>query len=391
MNIETYLIKEFDQLSIKNISNENEFLTYDNFKKFIIEHYDLEHIEKYNYIKFVKIKRHILFLKEGEEYNFLLSEINNVIKIMSYNHIFPNLDIKKYLFKINSFFKLIELKKSNILNAITSIRNLFNLKNNNRIINAINTLNFRYQIFLKYSKRLIYFVNKLIFLESSYGIDHKLIELNNLERSFLGKKSEYIANKIMYDYTIHNKKYYYETNIDILKLLNIKIDHIDKLKGEVDGLIIYYDGIDYIIDKIIEVKSSIKATFEDTNKFIFLQKYIKEMDNNIEFKYNNYIFTKKSFINIINKDIDYWTIYICINTSCQDKVEKSYLYFCNVLKILDNDFIEDFYISKNDNIISQKYKLIENNRSNIDNLFNNWMDKIKFGTDKCNIYITKRY
>jgi hypothetical protein len=391
MNIETYLIKEFDQLSIKNISNENEFLTYDNFKKFIIEHYDLEHIEKYNYIKFVKIKRHILFLKEGEEYNFLLSEINNVIKIMSYNHIFPNLDIKKYLFKINSFFRLIELKKSNILNAITSIRNLFNLKNNNRIINAINTLNFRYQIFLKYSKRLIYFVNKLIFLESSYGIDHKLIELNNLERSFLGKKSEYIANKIMYDYTIHNKKYYYETNIDILKLLNIKIDHTDKLKGEVDGLIIYYDGIDYIIDKIIEVKSSIKATFEDTNKFIFLQKYIKEMNDNIEFKYNKYIFTKKSFINIINKDIDNWTIYICINTSCQDKVEKSYLYFCNVLKILDNDFIEDFYISKNDNIISQKYKLIENNRSNIDNLFNNWMDKIKFGTDKCNIYITKRY
>lgn len=391
MNIEAYLIKEFDQLSIKNIGNNNEFLNYQNFKKFILEHYDLKHIENYNYIKYVKIKRHILYLKDSNNYNTLLRDINSIIKIMSGYNLFPNIDIKKYMFKINTFFKLIEYKKIGIINSINSLRNLYYLHNNNKIITAINTLNYKYQIFLKYSKRLIYYINQLILLESNYGIDHKLIDINNLQKSYLGKKSEYIVNKIMYDYTIiHNKKYIYETNLDILKLLNIRLDHKDKIKGEIDGLIIYYDGNDYIIDKIIEVKSSIKATLEETNKFIFLKKYINELEDDTEIKYNNYIFTKNSFKNIINKELNYWTIFICINTFCQDTIEKSYLYFCTVLKILDNDFIEDFYINNNDNIIIQKYKIIENNRAYIDKLFNSWIDKIKFGTNECNIYISKR-
>ena len=401
MNIEILLKKEFDQLSIKNICNDNEFLTYENFKKFILKHYDLEHIKKCNYIKYVKIKRQILKLKEDEVYTKLINDINNTIKIMSHNNIFPKVDIKKYMFKMNSLFKLIENRKISIINSINTIRNIFNINNTDdkifqlKIITAINTLNFKYQIFIKFSKKLIHLINQLINLESSYNIDYKLIEINNLERSYLGKKSEYIANKIISEYILNNNsnshsKYYYETNIDIIKLLNISLNHINNLKGEVDGLILSFDGKYFIIEKIIEVKSSIKATFEDTNKFIFLQQYISEMDEEINIKYNNYIFTKESFKNIINKDISEWTIYLCINNFCQDTLEKSYLYFCNVLKIIDNEFIEDFYINKNDNIITNKYKIIENNRNYINDLFKNWIDKIKFGTDECNVYVTKR-
>jgi hypothetical protein len=71
-------------------------------------------------------------------------------------------------------------------------------------------------------------------------------------------------------------------------------------------------------------------------------------------------------------------------------LEKSYLYFSNVLKIIDNDFIEDFYINNNDNVILEKYKIIENNRNYIDDLFKNWIENIKFGTEECNIYVSKR-
>jgi len=401
MNIENILKKEFDQLSIKNVCNNNEFLTYENFKNFILKHYDLDHIKKCNYIKYVKIKRQILKLKEDDIYTKLLNDINSTIKIMSYSNIFPKVDIKKYMFKINSFFKLIESRKISIINSINTIRNIFNIKDKNdkqfqfKIITAINTLSFKYQFFIKFSKKLIHLINQLINLESLYNIDHKLIEINNLERSYLGKKSEYIANNIISEYILNNNsysnsKYYYEINIDIIKLLNISLNHINNLKGEVDGIIISFNGKYFIIEKIIEVKSSIKATFEDTNKFIFLQKYISEMDDNMNIKYNDYTFTKESFINIINKDISEWTIYLCINNFCQDTLEKSYLYFCNVLKIIDNDFIEDFYINNNDKIILNKYKIIENNREYINELFKIWIDKIKFGTDECNVYVTKR-
>jgi hypothetical protein len=397
MNLKNLLIQEFDQLSIKNICNENEFLTYDNFKNFIFKHYDLTHIKKYNYIKYVKIKRQVLKLKEDEKYSLLLSEINKIIKIMNNNNIFPTIDIKKYMFKINSLFKLIENRKTSILNSIKTIRNIFNLRDNNndpifefKIITAINTLNFKYQLLVKYSKKLIFLINQLINLESLYDIDYKLIELNNLERSYLGKKSEYIANKIISEYILEQENYFYECNIDIIKLLGIGLNHLNTIKGEVDGIILFFDGKNYIIDKIIEVKSSIKSTFEDTNKFIFLQKHISLMDENINLKYNNYIFTKESFKNIINKEISNWTIYLCINNFSQDTLEKSYLYFCNVLKIIDNDFIEDFYINKKENIILEKYKIIEKHRNYINDLYNNWISKIKFGTKECNVYVSKR-
>ena len=67
-------------------------------------------------------------------------------------------------------------------------------------MNSVNSIIYRYKIFEKNSKKLINQLNKLIELESLYEIDHKLIKLSNMERSILGKKSEYTANKIIIEY-----------------------------------------------------------------------------------------------------------------------------------------------------------------------------------------------
>lgn len=98
-------------------------------------------------------------------------------------------------------------------------------------------------------------IKNFIDFEKSYGIDHNMIKLNNTERCVLGKKSEYFANKIMNLYINYineklvDKKYYYETNINFLKFLGIPAYHEYNIKGEVDGMIISYDGNIYLIEK----------------------------------------------------------------------------------------------------------------------------------------------
>jgi hypothetical protein len=406
MELNIYLKLKFEQLSFSNICSDNDFLTYENFKKFILDHYYLDHMEKHNYIKFVKVKRQILRTKNEIIYSLLLKNINDTIKIMYDNHIFPNIDIKKYMYKIYNIFKIIEERKISISNTIKTIKNLYYIKDNPifrmKILIGINTLTHRYMILLKNSKKLIYLINKLMELEYSYGIDHKLIELNNMERSYLGKRSEYTASKIMSEFVkINNKNdeninnninkiYYYEPNIDLLKLFNIQPSHNECIKGEVDGILISYYDNSYIIDKIIEVKSSIKSTFEDIKKFIGLQKYINNMDDNIEITYKNFIFNKKSFINIINKDLTNWVIYLCINNIENDFIEKSHLYFSTCLKIIDDNFIKDFYIDNCDNVIKQKYNIIIENKDNIEQMFTTWINNIKLYNNECNIYISKK-
>jgi hypothetical protein len=235
----------------------------------------------------------------------------------------------------------------------------------------------------------------LIELESLYEIDHKLIKLSNMERSILGKKSEYTANKIIIEYintinkTHKDRIYYYETNINFLKFLNINAFHEFNIKGEVDGMIIYFDGTDYIIDKIIEVKSSIRSTFEDIKKFIFLQKYINNLNFDKDLTYEKYTFTKKSFINIIDKHLTEWSIYICINNIYRDVIERSHLYFSNVLKILDDNFIEEYYINNNEESIKNKFKIIIKNKELINTLFEKWKKDIMLDTCNCNIFISK--
>ena len=76
MELNIFLKKYFIQLSYENVCNNNNFLTYDNFKNFIYEHYNLNHIENNNYIKYVKVKRQIIRLNEQDKYHNLINNIN---------------------------------------------------------------------------------------------------------------------------------------------------------------------------------------------------------------------------------------------------------------------------------------------------------------------------
>ena len=394
MELNIFLEENFKQLSLKDICDSNNFLSYENFKKFIDEHYNLNHIENNNYIKYVKVKRQIIRLTNNEEYIKIINDINSIISYLSELNIIPNVNIRKYMYKINTFFKFINEKEKILLNTITKIRELFKIKNDNmfhlRIMNGINPLFEKYRIFKIKKRLLISLVDNLIEFELSYGIDHKLIELNNMERAFLGKKSEYTANKVISLFISNKKKYFYLSNIDLLKLLNIDQNNYMKIKGELDGIILYHDGNNYIIEKIIEVKSSIKATFEDLPKFHFFKKYISLLSDDFIAYFDNYNFTKSSFQYIIDNDITKWLTYICINTCYKDVIEKSHFYFSHAIKIVDDDFIKSYYLDNNDNVIKDKYKIICKKRNSINKLYNEWEDNIKLGSAECNIYVLKR-
>jgi hypothetical protein len=128
MQLNNYFNNYFDVLSHDDISEKNSFKNYDNFKDFIINHYNLDHLESNNYIKYVKVKRQILILEDKISYDTLLSKINSIIRIMNISNIFPNINIKKYLFKINTIFKLIKDKKNILTKNIYMVRNLHPLK-----------------------------------------------------------------------------------------------------------------------------------------------------------------------------------------------------------------------------------------------------------------------
>jgi hypothetical protein len=395
MELNVFLEENFKQLSLKDICEINNFLSYENFKKFIDEHYNLNHIENNNYIKYVKVKRQIIRLTNNEEYIKIINDINSIISYLAELNIIPNVNIRKYMYKINTFFKFINDKEKILLNTIIKIRELFKIKDNYifylKIMNGINPLFEKYKIFKIKKRLLISLVDNLIEFELSYGIDHKLIELNNMERAFLGKKSEYTANKVISLFISNNKKkYFYLSNIDLLKLLNIDQNNYMKIKGELDGIILYHDGNNYIIEKIIEVKSSIKATFEDLPKFHFFKKYISLLSDDFIAYFDNYNFTKSSFQYIIDNDITKWLTYICINTCYKDVIEKSHFYFSHAIKIVDDDFIKSYYLDNNDNVIKDKYKIICKKRNSINKLYDEWQDTIKLGSAECNIYILKR-
>jgi hypothetical protein len=405
LSIKCFLCKYYTQLSSKNISVENDFLDYDNFKSFINKRYNIDHLERHNYIKYVKVVRQTIRLKDDKKYCMYIDTINNYIKILSEHHVFPKKNIVKFMYKTNVFRTLIEKKRKILHETLKNIRNIFeNTEYENKLRNLIglNTFTRRCEIFNKYSTKIIYLFNKLILLEESYGIDHKLIELNNLQRSFLGKKSEYVANKVMKEYinkelffrmnvkenTQSTIKFYYETNINFLKLLNINFDFRPPIKGEIDGLLISYDGSEYIIESFIEVKSSIKACFEDINKFVYLQNYIKNMDFSEDIIYERYTFSKNSFKNIFLRKLSDIVVYICINPENSEVIEKSHLYFSNVLKIIDDNFIKKYYIDKDESVIGDKYKIIQKNSSLVDELFEEWKKIISLDDD-CNIFISK--
>lgn len=389
MDIKDHLSNYAKNLTIHDIY-ETDMAEYDYFKEFIVNHYSLEHIKIYNYLKYVKIIRQKIVYETNGLYESYLQRINNIIDIMAKHNILNKMDIKKYLFKINKINLLLNKRQKNIQEVIENYRILYDKYNTNaeyikfKLLYNLNIILYKQQLFLKLSKSLKYHIQLLIDLEEKYDIDHKLIEINNIERTLLGKKSEYKVEKILKNFIIKNK-YIYIQNIDIIKLFKLDLKNVKNMKGEADGILLYYDGSDYIIDYFIEVKSSIKATYEDVSKFNNLKKCIEKLSIDISFSLEDIVLTKKSFQKIITKHISEWIIYICVDS--RKKIEKSHFYFSNVLKIVDNEFIKAYYINNDDSIIDKKYKIIVDNKDFIDILFNKWKEDVNLTSTSSSVYL----
>jgi hypothetical protein len=52
MELNTHINKYFNMLTYNDISEKNNFQNYDNFKNFINSHYNINHLETNNYIKY---------------------------------------------------------------------------------------------------------------------------------------------------------------------------------------------------------------------------------------------------------------------------------------------------------------------------------------------------
>ena len=80
MDINVLLEEDFTKLDKSDISDDNNFLSFDVFKKFIYDHYELSYLETNNHLKSVKIKRLKIYLENKEKYINSINEINKIIK-----------------------------------------------------------------------------------------------------------------------------------------------------------------------------------------------------------------------------------------------------------------------------------------------------------------------
>jgi hypothetical protein len=394
--------ENIEQICDKNICTKRDFKDYESFYDFVMKHYQLKHLQEHNYIKFVKVMRNIIIINHYDLYHEKINNMNEILLKLSENNILSYNDITKFFYKIESINKILQEKKDIIDLTISNIREIIKINNDLnkfKLLFSINNLVYKSSILEKYGKKLKYLVKDYLLWESKFGIDHTLIKANNHKRTYLGLRSESYTNNIVTQYVNEinkmnersnsNIQYFYEKNIDVIKLFNINALGRRRIKGELDGLIISYDGLVYKIEYIIEVKSSIKATFEDIEKIIYLKKFILNYEWNNDIIYENYVFTKKSFEKILETSLKDWCIYFCIINDDKYVVEKSNIYFYTVLKILDNNFIQKFYVEKDESIIREKYNIVMNNMDLIDRLFNEWKENTGFGGRECNIFVGK--
>ena len=394
--------ENIEQLNDEHICRKRDFDTYKSFYDFVKFHYNLKHLQENNYIKYVKVMRHILIVKHEDEYNKRVNEMNDILLILSKNNILSFCNIIKFFYKMNTLEEAINDRKIVFKNTLESIREILNsgtARNEFKLLYAINNLVYKIMMLEKYGKKLLYLAKKYIDWEYKFGIDHTMIRANNHRRCYLGLMSESYSNKIISKYvnelnenSTGKYQYFYEKNIDMIKLFNIDAKERNHIKGEIDGAIISFDGEIYRIEYIIEVKSSIKSTFEDIEKLKFLQTFISNYDweENENVKYDNYIFNRDSFEKIIKNELKSWCVYICIINDDGCIVEKSNIYFYTVLKILDNIFIKKYYIENDESIINEKYNIVCNNMNYINTLFEEWKDITGFSNNNCNIFVSKR-
>lgn len=378
MNLIDYL-----QLHSKNLNNEyiqhTNIEEYKCFKDFIDKHYELNYMKKNNYIKYVKIIRQKIVYLFHDQYYYYINEINHIIKLMDDYHVFYRVNFNKYLYNIEKIKKKLNKRELDFTNTIIyfqemSKKYLDKPKIKFQLLHKINSYSYKLSIFRKLKQELLYVIQEFINYEESFGIDQKLIEINNMERKLIGKKSEYQISKLIHSYIKkHNNKMVYKENVNIFKLLEIKINKMF-FKGEIDGLLLKIQDNEIIIEHIIEVKSTIKASYDDIYKILALQNVLKNMRINNEIFLDEYVLTPKSFQKIIEKPINDWLIYMI--TGHKNKIDKSHLYFSNVLKIIDSEFIKNYYIENKDDVLRKKHQIILEKKKYVQHLYNLWIGHI---------------
>ena len=368
---------------------------YDSFYKFVSSRYNLDHLQRYNYIKYVKVKREILSLMNIDNYVDKLQEFNIHFQELSRSTIFPSIDIHRYLFKIYSILNIFDKKRESYNTTINMLQSLIEISESTVKIKLQESI-VRIQSYIRFLTEKKTVVKRLIVefveLELKHNIDHSEIAKALSFRSHLGHRSEKMVEELMNKFlTTQNINSQYHTNINLLKLLKIdcnkRVNGI--IKGESDGMIITKNKDNIcLVELIIEVKSTIKSTFEDTPKFINLQTYIKnyfENDPDKIITINGLTFSKESFKNIIEKPMEEWTLYICVGDD-ELSIEKSHFYFFDCLKIVDQSFIQRYYIDKDISIIRDKHQVILANIDRTETLFNEWCKNINIHANS-NLYL----
>jgi len=312
---------------------------------------------------------------------------------MSNYQVFFKINFNKYLFNVEKIKNALKKKEINLKNTIVHFQELIKKYEQNpkirfEILHTINNYYHKFHMFKKLKRKLIFMINTFIDYEESFGIDQKLIQINNMERTLIGKKSEYQISKLI-KYYVKNKSlnYIYKENVNIFKLLNNKNEKMN-FKGEIDGLLLKIENNEVFIENIIEVKSSIKATFEDIHKIIALQEVLKKINKHQKIILDDLELTSKSFEKIINQPIKEWLIYLIIDNNNKNKIDKSHLYFTYVLKIVDNEFIKNYYIEKKEDTLKKKHDLILKKEKYIQQLFNVWSSHVNLNKDNSIIFMS---
>ena len=373
---------------------ENKMLDYNYFYEFIKKHYDLNHIKKHNYLKYVKITRQKIVFNKESIYENLVQHINDIFQKMFHENVLCKMNLRKYFFKLSKIYTILEKKKKNFQELIQYYKLLmvqyeFNKPLQVKLLCSLNLIQYKYQLFLKLSRQLNFYLQQFIELEEKNDIEHKLIEINNMERTLLGKKSEYYAETILKKYCKLYPKYIYIQNIDFIKLLKLPIQDVHQLKGEIDGLLLYQEDKYYYIEYMIEVKSSIKSIYEDIHKFVHLKKIIESIDEYDEFHVpdSDIILHKKSFQKIIHQPISGSILYLCTNNVYKNKIEICHFYFLYVLKIIDQNFIEKYYLQQDESIIYEKYQKIIDHQDYIYSIFNEWKKNVNLNEESSCIFL----
>ena len=397
MNLNDYLKNK-----IKNINEDDichmDILKYNDFKQFVDEHYNLIHLKNNNYLKYVKVIRQKIVYTNEEKYEELIDEINIIFKKMHEKNLFFKINFRRYLFNIKKIILLLKKRELGLNNEIKRFNDLYHYFPSQtvkfKLLQTINTSNNKLIQFKKYKHKLLYLINKFKDLELKYEIDQDLININNDERTLIGNKSEYNVKNLLKEYIKElnninsniNIEYIYYENVDIFKLFNVKLNNNKNCKGEIDGLILRKENDNYIIEYIIEVKSSIKATYEDINKIMGLKQFFINYEFNQNKQINEEIvLNEKSFEKIINNKIHEWLIYICNDN--KNKIDKTHFYFSYVLKIIDYDFIIDYYVNECENSIIKKHKQILDNQDYIDQIYEIWKKQVNLTKEQSCIFI----